>query len=543
MTRAVVRAPCLRVRVVSCRLSRQRDSSEFLRKNLIFYILVADDQKRRRIMTTGGDMVQSVRFKLPLIFFFLALVAGLVVSTPVLAAKPQCGNNICEGNESKTCPSDCNAPVDVCGDLVCGPTESSESCPTDCGPVDVCGDMVCGPSESYATCPADCDPPPPVPCNNDGVCNAGEDCNGCNDCAGVVKGKPANRYCCGLDTCDTGLCGADCGAGVPECGNGIVEYGEECDDGAQGSATCDILCKEIPVLPEVPLNQFNIGDSIGEGEAADGTIGLANHQAVWSTGYDPNDAVNSLNERFENDNGGAYTENNSSRDVHINQAVSGAVMADFYNQANALVNAMVNVEPGHADMVSILLGNNDVCADSLETMTDPAAFANQYRDGLDVLAASPLGEDVNLLIAGIPSIYWLWDAKRNDFWCRTFAWPFVPCQNLLAGAADDCSSAESAGDPDNVYPGDGSNCQRRKAFHANIRDVYNPILKDVLENEYQANGMLTNAEYVDTSDIRFGSVHVNGGDCFHPSKAGQALMATEAYCRSSWSAESASCSP
>ena len=44
----------------------------------------------------------------------------------------------------------------------------------------------------------------------------------------------------------------------------------------------------------VPLNLFNIGDSIGEGEAADGTIGQMHHDTVWSTGYNPNDIVYSL---------------------------------------------------------------------------------------------------------------------------------------------------------------------------------------------------------------------------------------------------------
>ena len=39
---------------------------------------------------------------------------------------------------------------------------------------------------------------PPASCDNDGVCEVGEDCNNCsNDCAGVTGGKPANRYCCG----------------------------------------------------------------------------------------------------------------------------------------------------------------------------------------------------------------------------------------------------------------------------------------------------------------------------------------------------------
>ncbi|HEX9736841.1 MAG TPA: hypothetical protein VGG06_33155 [Thermoanaerobaculia bacterium] len=41
-------------------------------------------------------------------------------------------------------------------------------------------------------------PPPPPGCDNDGVCESGEDCLSCaNDCAGVTSGKPANRFCCG----------------------------------------------------------------------------------------------------------------------------------------------------------------------------------------------------------------------------------------------------------------------------------------------------------------------------------------------------------
>ena len=482
--------------------------------------------------------------RLRTIVILLALQLGALMSFHAFAGKPQCGNNICEGKETKTCPSDCSAVVDVCGDLICGASEDADSCPSDCGTTgEVCGDQVCGTSETYESCPADCEPPPPAACNNDGVCNLDEDCLGCGDCAGVTGGKPSKRYCCGLDTCDAGLCGAACGASAPSCGNWVIEYGEDCDDGPLGSATCDLLCQDIPVLPAVPQNLFNIGDSIGEGEAADGTIGLPNHQAVWSTGYDATDVVNSLNERFESGNASAYTANDPALDADINQAVSGATMADFYYQAHDLLNAMANVPPGQADMVSVLLGNNDVCAESLEAMTDPETFAQQFRNGLDVLASSAVGQELNLLVAGIPAIYWLWDAKRNDFWCRAFAWPFVPCQNLLAGAADDCITPESAQDPNKVDPEDGANCQRRKAFHARIRDEYNPILQNVLETEYRDTGRLPNAEYVDTYDIRFGSEHVNGGDCFHPSKAGQALMSREAFCRSRWGVGSEACNP
>lgn len=318
----------------------------------------------------------------------------------------------------------------------------------------------------------------------------------------------------------------------------MVDYNEECDDGPSGSATCDIFCRSIAPAAWVPLNQFNIGDSIGEAEAANGTIGDPNHQSVWSTGWSASDSVNSLNERFEARDAVGYAENNATRDAAINQAISGAEMKDFAAQAQSVLNAMGSVPPGSADMVTVLLGNNDVCASSIAAMTDPALFEQQYRAGLDVLANSSLSPNLNVLVSGIPAIYWLWDAKRTNFWCRAFAWPFVPCENLLDGAADDCASGASAEDPDTVYPGDGANCQRRKQFHARIRDVYNPILRDVLTDYAEA---LPNSEYVDVFDVRFGSNHVNGGDCFHPSTAGHALLSGEQWCRSSWGEEDAAC--
>lgn len=443
-----------------------------------------------------------------------ALIAG-----PAFAAKPACGDGVCNGKETAaSCPADCDVVQDVCGDNICGPTETQESCPIDCGE------------------------PPPAVCNNDGVCNAGEDCLGCGDCPGKTGGSPKNRYCCGLDGfCDTGLCGASCGALVPDCGNGVTEYGEECDDGGP-TETCDAFCRIIEAPATVPANQFNIGDSIGEGEAANGTIGDMNHQAVWSTGWDLGDVVNSLNERFEALDAAAYAENDPVRDAAINQAVSGAVMEDFAGQAQAVADAMGAVPPGSADMVTILLGNNDVCADTMAGMTDPAVFEAQYRDGLDVLSGSPFADDLRLQVSGIPAIYWLWNAKRSDFICRAIIWPFVPCQNLLDNPANDCASDASVNDPDTIYAGDGPNCVRRKQFHAAIRDVYNPIIRDVLA-EYRDGGLLPNAEYIDIFDVRFDSVHVNGGDCFHPSKAGHALMSGEQWCRSRWSADDPACSP
>ncbi|MGR9100573.1 MAG: hypothetical protein ACU826_08400, partial [Gammaproteobacteria bacterium] len=360
------------------------------------------------------------------IFFLVFLAFWLAASGGVFAAKPSCGDNKCNGGETAlTCPADCSDPG-FCGDGICGGGESCSSCEADCG--------VC----------------PPVLCNNDGFCNLGEDCLGCpGDCPGVTGGKPSNRYCCGLEGfCGDfeGQCGPLCGSLGEVCGNGILEPGEECDDGNLTAGDgCGPLCLIESPGASVPGNQFNAGDSIGEGEAANGTINEPHHETVWSTGYAAGDVVSSLNERLEDSDSAAYYENNLSRDPVFNHAVSGAVMADFPGQAGAIVTAAAGT--GGAGMVSVLMGSNDVCADSLAEMTPADQFESRYLAGLDALAADPLTRDAVIRVSSLPAIYWLWNAKRTDFLCRVFIWPFVPCQNLLADAADDCASTASREDP------------------------------------------------------------------------------------------------
>lgn len=126
-------------------------------------------------------------------------------------------------------------------------------------------------------------------------------------------------------------------------------------------------------------------------------------------------------------------------------------------------------------------------------------------------------------------------------WCRLFAWPNVPCQDLLAHSGDDCASIASREDPDTIYPGDGASCQRRKQFHARIRE-YNVVLQNVVA-EYKNRAVLpmSNIEYVDIFGVRFHASDINGGDCFHPSFAGHQLLSTEEYCRSSWGGGDSAC--
>ena len=297
----------------------------------------------------------------------------------------------------------------------------------------------------------------------------------------------------------------------------------------------------LGIIELPPANQFNIGDSIGEGEAADGTIGEKHHETVWSTGFAPGDGVDSFNERYEAMDPENYYENDPFRDPIFNHADSGADMADFAAQAQTVIAAAAQTPTGKAGMVTVLLGSNDVCADSMAQMTDPAVFESRYRAGLDILSASDATRNAKIHVSGIPAIYWLWNARFSNFWCRVFAWPFVPCQNLLDDPGDDCASTVSRIDPDMNYPGDGPDCLRRKTFHRTIRDPYNKILRDVLE-EYRLAGTLPNARYIDIYDMKFGSPHINSGDCFHPSDTGHTLLADEEWCRTPLGSNDPQCS-
>ena len=99
-----------------------------------------------------------------------------------------CGDAICDSGENGcgVCELDCTVPA---SELVASTCSDSQD--NDCDGFADCSDV--------ADCSADpfCDVPPPA-CDNDGVCEPGEDCNNCaNDCDGRTNGKPSRRYCCG----------------------------------------------------------------------------------------------------------------------------------------------------------------------------------------------------------------------------------------------------------------------------------------------------------------------------------------------------------
>jgi subtilisin family serine protease len=95
-----------------------------------------------------------------------------------------------------------------CGDGTCDPEEDQCSCPEDCGtpppneiPNSTCQDGIDNDCNDGADCDdPDCETDPACvnPCDDDGVCEPGEDCHNCSsDCDSKLNGRPSGRYCCG----------------------------------------------------------------------------------------------------------------------------------------------------------------------------------------------------------------------------------------------------------------------------------------------------------------------------------------------------------
>jgi hypothetical protein len=149
-----------------------------------------------------------------------------------------CGGLNCSGGGSLACNPECDgfdtsACIDcvTCNDDgVCQPGEDCNNCPGDC-PGGTSSGAVCG----------------------NGVCEAGngEDCVSCpDDCNGKTGGKPSTRYCCGdVTPCSDSRCtasGATC-TDVP------VIPGSFCcgQDGCQEGESCANCALDCTVGPEI----------------------------------------------------------------------------------------------------------------------------------------------------------------------------------------------------------------------------------------------------------------------------------------------------
>ncbi|HEU5066285.1 MAG TPA: SGNH/GDSL hydrolase family protein, partial [Gaiellaceae bacterium] len=242
----------------------------------------------------------------------------------------------------------------------------------------------------------------------------------------------------------------------------------------------------------LPTSMAAIGDSITR--ATDVCCWYGDHPAQsWSTGGGALDGIRSHYERIR-----AVQPAISGR--NYNDARAGAKMRDAPGQAQVAVGQ-------GARYVTILMGANDVCTSSISTMTSVADFRAQFTATMTVLANGlPAGSTV--FVSSIPNVYQLWALFRNE-----------PAAQLVWTLAGICQSMLS---PRNTEQDRQTVLAREQAF--------NQVLAEVCSRY-----AMCRFDGGATFGYAFTAAQVSKLDYFHPSRSGQAALASITWASSWWS--------
>jgi lysophospholipase L1-like esterase len=242
---------------------------------------------------------------------------------------------------------------------------------------------------------------------------------------------------------------------------------------------------------EAPNNIAAIGDSITR--ATDACCWYGDHPSYsWSTGFNPLDGLHSHYERLVELQPSIWGD-------EYNDARAGAKMADGPAQAAAAV-------AQGADYVTILLGANDVCTSSADTMTPVPDFAASFRSTMATLEVG-LPSTTRIFVASIPNVRRLWRLFHQDATARYIWRTYHVCQSLLGT--------------------DATLDDRRHVYNRTLR--FNEILGDVCSR-------YANCRYDGGAvfDYAFGADEVSDLDYFHPNLTGQNALAGVTWAASWW---------
>lgn len=245
--------------------------------------------------------------------------------------------------------------------------------------------------------------------------------------------------------------------------------------------------------PPLPTSIAAVGDSITQAASSGGSLGTDYPANSWSTGS--SSTVNSHYLRLL-----ALNPEISGR--AWNRSVSGAKMVDLAGQ-------MTTVGALQPNYLTVLIGGNDLCTNTVAEMTPVDTFRAQFVVAMDTVTAVSPNTDV--YVVSIPNAWQLWNLFRNDWWART-VWSLGDiCQSLLANP----TSTQTA------------DVQRRAAVAQRNVD-YNTALAEIcaLYERCRWDGNAVYSTAFAKSDV--------SGDYFHPSIAGQAKLAKVSWEAGYW---------
>jgi lysophospholipase L1-like esterase len=245
------------------------------------------------------------------------------------------------------------------------------------------------------------------------------------------------------------------------------------------------------VAPPLPTSIAAIGDSMTQ--AADVCCFYGDHpHKSWSTGDDPSDPTSSHYERIRNGNPGIWGNN-------LNDSVSGAKMIDAAGQASQAVSQQ-------AQYVTILMGANDLCTSTIEGMTSVEDFRVQFQSAMAILETG-LPSDAHIFVGSIPNVYRLWSLFRGNRLAQLIWGVAGLCQSML-------SRSNTEADRQVVL-------QREMEFNAVLAEV----CAQHANCRYDGGAVFA---YVFTGN------DVSKLDYYHPSLAGQAVLAEVTWEASWW---------
>ncbi|HEX7132259.1 MAG TPA: SGNH/GDSL hydrolase family protein, partial [Iamia sp.] len=185
-----------------------------------------------------------------------------------------------------------------------------------------------------------------------------------------------------------------------------------------------------PARSGKPTTMAALGDSITQSTGT-GELSKENPKNSWSTGWE----VNSVRARL-----GISTANAQ------NLSANGARMGDADNQVNTGRDG--SALKTTTQYVTIELGGNDLCRDSVADMTSVATYRTQLREALAAIKAK--APQALVFVMSVPDIYNLWyirgapqngtyhpepeSDQANGLNGARFYWgqSFFPCQSLLS---------------------------------------------------------------------------------------------------------------
>jgi lysophospholipase L1-like esterase len=260
-----------------------------------------------------------------------------------------------------------------------------------------------------------------------------------------------------------------------------------------GVLVAALLPLAASAVDPLPSSMAAVGDSISQAASSGGSLGADYPANSWSTGT--NTTVSSHYARL-------LAFNPTILGRAWNDSVSGAKMADLDGQMRVVVGQ-------RPDYLTVLVGGNDLCTDTVAQMTSVTDFGARFTTAMNTLTAG--SPTTRVYVVSIPRAYQLWELFRNSFSAR-LVWSLGSiCQSLLAN-------------PTSTQIAD----VQRRAEVAQRNIDYNSTLAQVCA-QYAQCRFDGNAVY----SVAFAKSDVSG-DYFHPSIAGQAKLAAVSWAAGYW---------